>query len=103
VLHPCCFLWFGNSPEKLPKALERKEPPLRCVGAEAWNGFRRSCQLVVCPAFHRNCVRAVVFHRRTSFFIRWIGPVQNVMFPVLTYFMPELAINQALLLLASVK
>ncbi|CAK0866655.1 unnamed protein product [Prorocentrum cordatum] len=103
VLHPCCFLWFGNSPENLPKAPECKEPPLRCIGADAWNGFRRSLQLMVCPAFYRNCVRAVVFHRRTSFFIRWIGPVQNVMFPVLTYFMPELAINQALLLLASVK
>jgi hypothetical protein len=103
VLHPCCFLWFGNTPEKLPKAPERKEPPIKCIGADAWNGFKRSCQLMVCPAFYRNCVRGIVFHRRTSFFIRWIGPLQNVMFPVLTYFMPELAINQALLLLASVK
>jgi hypothetical protein len=103
VLHPCCFLWLGNTPERLPKAPERVEPPLKCIGADAWQGAKRTCQLLACPAFYRNSVRAVVFHRRTSFFIRWIGPVQNVMFPVLTYFMPELAINQALLLLASVK
>jgi len=103
VLHPCCFLWVGNAPEELPEAPERKEPPLKFIGVQAWNGFRRCCQLMVLPAFYRNCVRAAVFNRRTSFFIRWIGPLQNVMFPVLTYFFPELAINQALLLLASVK
>jgi len=103
VLHPCCFLWLGNTPEKLPKAPEKTAPPLRVIGADLWQFGKRSCQLLACPAFYRNCMRGVVFHRRTSFFIRWIGPVQNVMFPVLTYFMPELAINQALLLLASVK
>jgi hypothetical protein len=103
VLHPCCFLWLGNTPEKLPKPLESKQPPLRCIGEEMWSAGKRMCQLLACAAFYRNCVRTVVFHRRTSFFIRWIGPVQNVMFPILTYWMPELAINQALLLLASVK
>jgi hypothetical protein len=103
VLHPCCFLWLGNIPEKLPKAPEKTAPPLKIIGADLWQFGKRSCQMLACPAFFRNCMRGVVFHRRTSFFIRWIGPLQNVMFPVLTYFMPELAINQALLLLASVK
>jgi len=96
VMHPCAFLWLGVEEEKLPKAAAGDMPKWqRCL--------RRTFQLLFCPAFWRNCMRKVVFHPRTALVVQWIGPLQNVLMPVLTIWMPELGINNALLLLASVK
>merc|ERR1719333_768633 len=89
VMHPCAFLWLGTEAEKLPK------PP--AADLPAWQRcLRRSLQLIFCGAFWRNCMRKLVFHPRTAMCVQWIGPLQNV-------WMPELGINNALLLLASVK
>jgi len=48
-------------------------------------------------------MRKAVFHPRTALCVQWIGPTQNVLMPILTMWMPELGINNALLLLATVK
>ncbi|CAK0826177.1 unnamed protein product [Prorocentrum cordatum] len=96
VMHPCAFLWLGVEAESLPKPAVGPMP--------VWVRFlRRTLQLLLCPAFWRNCMRKVVFHPRTALIVQWIGPLQNVLMPILTIWMPELGINNALLLLASVK
>jgi hypothetical protein len=96
VMHPCAFLWLGTEAEKLPK------PP--AADLPAWQRcLRRTLQLTFCGAFWRNCMRKLVFHPRTAMCVQWIGPLQNVLMPILTMWMPELGINNALLLLASVK
>jgi hypothetical protein len=96
VMHPCAFLWLGVEAEKLPK-------PASGEMAVWVRVLRRTFQLLICPAFWRNCMRKVVFHPRTALIVQWIGPLQNVLMPILTIWMPELGINNALLLLASVK
>jgi hypothetical protein len=96
VMHPCAFLWLGVEAEKLPKPVVGDIP--------AWQRcLRRTFQLAFSTAFWRNCMRKVVFHPRTALVVQWIGPLQNVLMPILTIWMPELGINNALLLLASVK
>jgi hypothetical protein len=100
VMHPCAFLWLGTAKEKLPKKLPS---PFKKVRGTVLSILLMLYWITLCPAFWRNCMRAVVFHPRTAGFIKWVGPVQHVMFPILTIFIPELGVNQALLLLASVK
>jgi hypothetical protein len=98
VLHPCAFLWLGLESERLPT------PPAKGTGVPAWRRcIKRWCRLMVCGAFYRNIMRFIIFHPRTSMTIKWIGPMQHVMLPILTFFIPQLGVNQALLLLASVK
>jgi len=96
VMHPCAFLWLGVEGETLPKPPAAELPGWqRCL--------RRTFQLIFSAAFWRNCMRKLVFHPRTAMCVQWIGPLQNVLMPILTMWMPELGINNALLLLASVK
>jgi hypothetical protein len=96
VMHPCAFLWLGVAKEKLPT------PPASTL--PAWQRcLRRVFQLLFSFAFWRNIMRGLVFHPRTALVVQWIGPLQNVLMPVLTIFYPEFGINNALLLLASVK
>jgi len=96
VLHPCAFLWLGTAKEKLPA------PPAGAL--PAWQRCVRRCgQLLASLAFWRNIMRGLVFHPRTALVVQWIGPLQNVMMPILTIFYPEFGINNALLLLAAVK
>jgi len=100
VMHPCAFLWLGTAKEKLPRKLPS---PFKNARGVVFSILLTLYWIMFCPAFWRNCMRAVVFHPRTAGFIKWVGPVQHVMFPILTIFIPELGVNQALLLLASVK
>jgi len=96
VMHPCAFLWLGTEAENLPKPPTGEMPGWqRCL--------RRGFQLAFSAAFWRNCMRKLVFHPRTAMCVQWIGPIQNVLMPILTMWMPELGINNALLLLATVK
>lgn len=96
VMHPCAFLWLGVEHEKLPKPPAAELPAWqRCI--------RRTFQLAISAPFWRNCMRKAVFHPRTALCVQWIGPTQNVLMPILTMWMPELGINNALLLLATVK
>jgi len=96
VMHPCAFLWLGVEAESLPKPAAGPMP--------VWVRFlRRTLQLLICPSFWRNCMRKAVFHPRTALIVQWIGPLQNVLMPIITIWVPELGINNALLLLASVK
>jgi hypothetical protein len=97
VMHPCAFLWLGTELEKLPT------PPAK-GSCPAWRRcIKRCCRLLVSSAFYRNIARSFIFHPRTAMTIKWIGPLQHVMMPILTWFFPEMGVNQALLLLASVK
>jgi len=97
VMHPCAFLWLGTEPERLPTPPAKGSCPAwrRCV--------KRCCRLLVSSAFYRNILRSLIFHPRTAMTIKWIGPLQHVMMPILTWFFPEMGVNQALLLLATVK
>mmetsp|Transcript_11609 Transcript_11609/g.20064 ORF Transcript_11609/g.20064 Transcript_11609/m.20064 type:complete len:777 (+) Transcript_11609:3-2333(+) len=100
VMHPCAFLWLGTQPEKLPACQEGKAEGL---GGMLRRCFNRSCQLLFCGAFWRNSARSIIFSPRCTGFIKWIGPLQHVILPILTLFLPELGINQVLLLVTAVK
>jgi hypothetical protein len=100
VMHPCAFLWLGKDQEKLP--------PRPDVKAEGLGGMlrrfcKRSCQLLFSGAFYRNLVRAVLFSSRCTGFIKWIAPMQHVILPILTLWVPDLGVNQVLLLVTAVK
>lgn len=100
VLHPCAFLWLGTALEKLPTPGE--------VMAQGLNGqmqrcCKRLCQLLFSGAFYRNAARSMLFNSRCTGLMKWIGPLQHVLLPILTLFLPELGINQVLLLVTAVK
>jgi len=97
VLHPCAFLWLHTEMEKLPTPPAKGSSPAwrRCI--------KRWCRLLVSGAFYRNILRSFVFHPRTATTIKWLGPMQHCLMPILTLFFPQLGVNQALLLLASAR
>jgi hypothetical protein len=92
VMHPCAFLWLGVEAESLPRLADGPAP--------VW---LRTLNELICPPFWRNCIRRAVFHPWTSVVLKCMGPLQNVLMPILTIWAPELGINNALLLLVSAK
>jgi len=100
VLHPCAFLWLGIDMDTIPK--------VEVITATGLSGacqrcFKRGLQLLLSVAFWKNCVRSVIFSSRTTGCIKWIGPMQHAILPIITIFFPFLGINNVLLLLAATK
>jgi hypothetical protein len=100
VLHPCAFLWLGCEKQQLPA-------PEVTTATGLSGQFQRCCkraaQLMISPAFWGNCARSIIFSPRTTGCIKWIGPLQHAILPVLTIFFPFLGINNVLLLLAATR
>jgi hypothetical protein len=100
VLHPCAFLWLGCEKQPLPAP--------EVINATGLSGqFQRCCkrtgQLMFSAAFWGNLARSIVFSTRTTGCIKWIGPLQHAILPILTIFFPFLGINNVLLLLAATR
>jgi len=100
VLHPCAFLWLGCDMDTLPKA--------EAITATGLSGacqkcFKRGVQLLLSMSFWKNCARSFIFSPRFTGCIKWIGPLQHAILPIITYFFPFLGINNVLLLLAATK
>jgi hypothetical protein len=100
VLHPCAFLWLGCEKQPLPA-------PEVITTTGLWGQFercfKRTAQLLFCPAFWGNCARSIIFSTRTTGCIKWIAPLQHAILPILTIFFPFLGINNVLLLLAATR
>jgi len=100
AIHPCAYLWLGTEVEVI-KGLE--EPPKGKnpgIFSELAYAVRRCCQKLCSPAWHKNALRQVVFSTTTSTAIKWIAPVQHVLFPALSIFFPVLGVQSALNILA---
>jgi hypothetical protein len=96
VLLPCCYLWLGAKPEKIPPPFDHGEEHLQSIFAQLQLCSRRCCQKLCCMAWHRNNLRSVVFSKMTTNILKWTGPVQQLVQPFLILFFPELGINVAI-------
>jgi hypothetical protein len=98
VLLPCAYLWLGNKMEKIPEALRLDDDLSKggvCVKLQKVCGH--CCQKLTCLAWWRNNLRSIIFSTTTTSVLKWVGPIQQLGFPLLTWFFPTLGINVAIM------
>jgi hypothetical protein len=100
VLHPCAFLWLGVDKQPLPPP-----HPVDIGGllGQLQKVCKRCLQLSLCLAFYKNCIRSLVFSPVITGSIKWLGPIQQALLPILAMFYPLLGVHNVLLLLAATK
>jgi len=100
MVQPCTYLWLGSDVQPVPKPEAVKVGGLRGMFQRC---CRRCVQLLSSGAFWKNCIRGFAFSPLTTVFVKWVGPMQHVLLPVLTLFWPFLGVHNVLLLLAATK
>jgi len=99
VLLPCAYLWLGSKPESIPPPFDHGADLgdiAPGIFAQLQRTMRRCFQKLVCTAWHRNNMRAIVFSKMTTGTLKWVAPIQQVIQPFLIMFIPELGINVAI-------
>jgi hypothetical protein len=96
VLLPCAYLWLGSKAEKIITPLGAGEDLQPGICTQLQRMLRRCCQNLLCMAWHRNNLRAVIFSKMMTNVLKWVGPLQQVVQPFLIIFLPELGINVAI-------
>jgi len=98
AIHPCAYLWLGADMEAVKGLEQPPENPGVCSQL-IWSA-KRCCQKLCKPEWYRNQLRQCIFNTVTSTTIKWIAPVQHVLFPALSIFFPQLGVQSALNILA---
>lgn len=82
VLHPCTYLWFGNS--KLTAEQAKKMTWLQALTSREWWERRVYC---------------AILNQTVTGLLKWLNPLWFIVMPILTLFMPYIGVNQAFLML----
>eukprot|EP00931_Biecheleriopsis_adriatica_P072213 TRINITY_DN4627_c0_g1_i1.p1 TRINITY_DN4627_c0_g1~~TRINITY_DN4627_c0_g1_i1.p1 ORF type:complete len:1494 (-),score=283.41 TRINITY_DN4627_c0_g1_i1:57-4538(-) len=81
VLHPCAYLWVGQS--KMTKEQAKQL---------SW------CKAIFTPAWWERCLYRLVLNQTLSGFIKWLGPACFVALPFIIFVLPYMGVNLAFIM-----
>lgn len=102
VLHPCTYLWLDKSEDAWKKVQDKW-----LLDREKYNGLERPktthmplLTKMTTLSWYSSKLRRAILNRTTVSFFMYLGPTQQVLFPIMVLVLPELGLSASFNILA---